>query len=435
MSDSATPRARLIPSILLILVLLGASSGIASVLHVMNVEPERRVPDNPPLVVEAMTVKPTDAVERHLGYGTVQALRSANLSAEVSARVMEIVGRVRAGSPIQEGDAIVRLDERQYRAALNRADALADADQAALEELATEEANLKRMRDTAQQEVDLNRREYKRLADLYEIQAAAEREMIFASLALQQSRRVLQEYESQLARIEPRRAQLRASRSARLSEAEQARLNIERCTIRAPFDGVLRQLNVEEGDWVAPGTIVASLLDPMRVEIGIALPASVHDRVAVGSEGLVESESMPGVTWRGQVARMAPSVNEQTRTLMVYVEVDNATQDRPLVPGTFVRAEILGPRHQDSIIIPRAAIREGGVWIIEDGQARRRRVEVAQSLTERAVVEGELRFGDRVILTQLSRMEEGTRVREAANVGDPETPISPAVTPSESATP
>lgn len=435
MSDSATPRARLIPSILLILVLLGAGSGIASMLHVMNVEPERRVPDNPPLVVEAMTVAPTDAVERHLGYGTVKALRSVNLSAEVSARVVEIVRRVRAGSAVAEGDAIVRLDDRQYKSALDRAEAMAEADRAGLAEIATEEANLRRMRDTAQQEVDLNMREYKRLADLYETEAASEREVIFASLALQQSRRILQEYESQLARIEPRRAQLTASRSARLSEAEQAQLNIERCTIRAPFDGVLQMLHVEHGDWVAPGTVVAALLDPMRVEIGIALPASVHHRVAVGAESSVVSESTPGVAWRGHVARIAPSVDEQTRTLTVYVEVNNAEQERPLVPGTFVRAEVLGPRHEDSLIIPRSAIRKNRVWIIDDGQARQRQVSVVQTLTERAVVEGELRFGDRVILTQLSRMDDGTPVREAATVGGPETPVTPAVAPRESASP
>jgi multidrug efflux pump subunit AcrA (membrane-fusion protein) len=120
---------------------------------------------------------------------------------------------------------------------------------------------------------------------------------------------------------------------------------------------------------------------------------------------------MPGIVWHGEVARIAASADEETRTFPIYVDVDNARQSQPLIPGTFVRAEVEGPVHHDRILVPRVAVREGCVFVAEAGVVHQRAVTIERLIGERALVEGELRSGDRVILSHLGRLASGTPVR------------------------
>ncbi len=185
-------------------------------------------------------------------------------------------------------------------------------------------------------------------------------------------------------------------------------------------------MNVEVGDWLGPGSVVATLIDSARVEIGIQLPAAVYDRAKVGAACQVWSESMPDVRWRGRVARIAPFVDERTRTFAAYVEVDNAEQDQPCVPGTFVRAEVAGPRHDRVLAVPRGAIRDDAVLVAQDGKAQLRSIVPGRFVADRVIVTGEIAAGDVLILSHLSQLRGGSPIRlEAADSSAAAAPSSP----------
>lgn len=442
MAKSARGHSRVLLSILLIVVLLGGGAGVAGVLYAVREEVARRdVAAQPPLV-ESIVVTAETVTERFVGYGSAQPVRAADLAAEVSGRVVELVNDIRAGSIVTKGQSLVRLDDREYLRMLDRANALADADQAGIDELTAEAEKLEELIKTAEDELRVARDEYLRVAGLYEEAHAAKKEYDFASLAWQRSRRVLQGYQMSADKIAPRKARLAASRRARLSDAELAKLNVERCTIGAPFDGTIQALMVEIGERVGPGSVLMTLIDPSRVEVAIRLPAAVYDRTRVGAACRIESESLPGVSWHGQVARVAPAADETTRTFAAYVIVDNAEQSQPFIPGMFVGAEVQGPVYEDRILIPRGAIRDGCVLVAERGDppnatglaphaagrgtnssvgvapvqwvARQRSVSVELTfggLGDRAIVSGEIASGDRVILSHLSQLGDGSEVR------------------------
>ena len=411
MADPTPRKPKLLRSLVLIIVLVGAGAGVGGVLYAVREEAPRRPSVTQPPLVDSLVVREEDVVERFVGFGTAVALRRANLAAEVAATVIERTGDVRAGSPVVAGQVLVRLDDRQYRYVLARAEALAEAEQAALDELAKDTENLKRLIHTAGQELRVAGDERTRVSELFERGLAAKKEYDFANLAYQQARRVLQGYEREIAKAGPRQARLAASKRAYDADAELARLNIEKCEIRAPFAARIESLFVDEGDHVAPGSVVLALVDASRVEMAIQLPASVYNRVRVGAPCRLVSESVRGVVWDGALARIVPVADRQTRTFAAYVVVDNTERARPLLPGTFAKALIEGPTYAQRLVVPRRACRAGQVFVVEDGLATARRVTTERLIEDRAIVTGDLQGGDRIILSHLEQLADGTPVR------------------------
>lgn len=411
MMNPRSPAGRVIRSLILIVFLLAVGSGAAAMLWAIRVVPPRHdVPSLPP-VVETLSVRAEDVVERYVGYGTSRAIRSAGVAAEVSAQVVERVGDIRAGTRVAASQVMLRLDPRQYELTAERAKALAVAEQAVLDELAADERSLAELTRTAQTEIEVAQRERERVTKLFEHDMAAKKEYDFANLAYRQAQRVLQEYEMQTAKFPARRARSEAARRGFEQDAAIAQLNIERCTIAAPFDGAIVEVRVDVGDHVTAGAVVLTLVDDSRVEIPIQLPSGDYDHALVGAACRVAVENEPDARWEGAVARVDPGADPNTRTFAVYIEVDNAGQTRRLVPGMFVRAEVQGPSHPGRFLVPREACRDNRVYVVQDGTARTRSVTAEGFLEDRAIVTGDLRTGDLVILSHLDQMADGLPVR------------------------
>lgn len=405
---------RVVRSIIWIVLFLSLGGVVAGGLYAARKAPPKRELAALPPLVETMEVLAQDVVERFVGYGSARAIHRAEIAAELAATVVERVDDIREGSVVSDGQVLFRLDDRQYRHASARAEALAAAERASLEELAVEEQGLARLIATAERESRVARDERSRVAALFEKDLAAKKEFDFANLAYHQAQRVLLEYELQTARLGPRRSRLLATIQGFEEEAALARLNIDRCEIKAPFDAHVAALHVDAGDHVVPGAVLATLIDPSRVEIPVQLPASIHDRVRPGAACRLTSESSSRSVWTGSVARVSPTADTQTRTFAAYVIVDNAVQERPLVPGVFVTAEIQGPTHPDRILVPRRAVRNGRVYVVVDNRSEAREVVIERYIEDRAMVRGELRSGDRVILSRLDRLANGSPVRARA---------------------
>jgi RND family efflux transporter MFP subunit len=329
-----------------------------------------------------------------------------------------LAGDLQDGSPVTAGQLLVRIDDRRYVQQLAQANARLEADQAQLQQADVKEANLRRLLSISEQEVKVNRDEERRLAGLFESQAASKKEYDFAHLAYQRSLRENTGYQNQIDLIEPERKQLRASIQGRLAEIEVARLDVEYCRIVAPFDGQIDELLVEVGERVQPGSPVATVIDPWRIEVPVELPASAYPQVISGAPVELRAESMPHLRWSGRVERKSPDADEQSRTFRAYVEVDNRQQPTPMVAGYFLSATVTGPTLENALLIPRGAIVGDHVFVVhraatasERAEAHQRKVDVERFVGERALVKGELQPGDAVIVTNLDRIAQNTVVR------------------------
>jgi RND family efflux transporter MFP subunit len=183
---------------------------------------------------------------------------------------------------------------------------------------------------------------------------------------------------------------------------------------------------VEKGQFVRPGERLVRLTDLSRVEVPVALPLDdflqLEQDLNAGRKPpvtLAPNETTAAL-WNGAVVRAAPEADPVSRTVQVFVEVDN-DQKVPLLPGTFVHARINGQAWTQTRLIPREAVVEGQVYVVDDQNiARRRPVTIGRRLQSLAIVTDGLNAGDRVILTNLDIVEEGTQlvVQDVLNVTD-----------------
>ncbi len=411
---------KLLVSVVLIVLLLVGGVMISGWLYRTKPEAERTAEPSPPPLVEVVTVERTDVREVFVGYGSARADRDVVIASELAGVVTALAPGLNDGTAVTAGELLVEIDDRQYVRQVSRTEAGAADLVAQIARLEVERDNIGRLGAIAEQELEVNRDELTRLGELFERDLASRKEYDFARLAYQQSRRQLQAHKNDAALIEPRRLSLRAALDARLAEAELARLDVERCRIRAPFSGQVVRMSVEIGVRVQPGGEILRLMSTQHIEVPIELPASVRPSVEVGARCLLEVDSMRDAAWRGTLGRLSPAADTRSRTFAAYVDVDNGAQEIPLIPGYFVKAAVDGPLLRQVVAIPRGVVVGQMVFVADGTTARSRPVHVERFVGERAVVTGDLRSGDRLIVTNLDVLHDGAdiRVRERIVVGD-----------------
>ncbi len=407
----ATGLKRFLFSITLMALLLAGGMMIAGWLHATK-PPAQRTGELPsPPLVKLRTVAEEDIQEYFTGYGSARAEADAVLAAEVTGVVVEVAKGLNDGAHVEAAQLLVRIDDRQYRQQLVRAEAVAANLEARIGQLDVEKANVARLAAVAEQEVEVNRSELNRLAGLFEKELAARKEYDFARLAYQRSRRQLLAYRNQIDLIVPRRAALDASRTAQVAGVQLAKLDVERCRITAPFAGEVVWVSVDVGDHLLVGGEILRLISTRLIEVPIELPASVRPRVEVGTHCRLEADSMPGMHWDGVVARIAPMTDAQSRTFAAYVDVDNDMHQTPLVPGCFLAARVEGPMLRRVLAVPRGVVVGDHVYVVNDDVVHARAIRVDRYVGEQAVVTGDLKPGDQLVLTNLDVLYDGAEVR------------------------
>ena len=209
------------------------------------------------------------------------------------------------------------------------------------------------------------------------------------------------------------------------TEKKLALIDVKRTEVRAPFSGTLTEVNVEKGQYVQPGTPLFRVTQIDAVEIAIPLHpldfAKIAELVLAGEQPKVElaENEVASSRWAGKVVRISPEADTETRTIDVFVEVENLTDGEqvavPLLPGSFAQARIEGPVLTEQIVVPRAAVigSEPGstrVFVERAGKAAEVPVEVERRLEAQAFIRSGLEPGDRVIMTNLDALANGSKV-------------------------
>ena len=271
-----------------------------------------RAPDERPVPVAVMEVSPMQAVRGIRGYGTVRALESADVAARVEGVVVALGPGVREGVRVEKGAVLIELDgddaNRQLQAALQSLAAL----RAQKQGLDIEERALADSLRLAGEELKLAREDVARVEAAFADGVALQRELDRARTAALAADRGLSMAREALEMVAPRREALAAQGEAQSEAAERARLSVERSTIVAPIAGILQSLPVEPGETVAPGRVVARIVEPSRLEVPIALPASSRGALAAGQRVQVMEAS--GALVEGSLTRLAPEDDPVARS-------------------------------------------------------------------------------------------------------------------------
>lgn len=347
-------------------------------------------------VVEAIRLKPTDYKVVVETFGTVQPRTQSTLIPEVSGRVIEISESLREGGFFEAGDVLLKIDPVDYEAGVT----------IAAGELAQAEAMLSEEQARAEQAAE----DWKRLGRASE--------------------------PSDLVLREPQLAEATARRASAEAKLAQARKDLERTTIRAPYVGIVREKSVDVGQYVSPGNVLARIYAIDYAEIRLPLKTEQlafidipekyrgdKDVTLADGPSVTLRASFGGkeATWEGQVMRPA-EVETATYSYFVVAQVKDPYARRdddvpPLKSGMFVSAEIMGKTLEDVFVIPASAVREDReVLIIGEGNILQiREVHIVwkgegKESEDLVVVDSGLSEGDVLCLTPLGFRAVGTAV-------------------------
>lgn len=375
--------------------------GVAGVVLVWATRPEvtARPSETVAPLVRVVRVSPEEVQYAVRANGTIVPRTQSDLIPQVSGEVVWVSPSLVSGGFFDEGEPLLRIDARDYEAALESARAA----------LARAESEFARAR------TERNR----------------QRELAQRSVASQAQ---IDDADNAYRVAEAQRREARAN-------LERAERELERTEIRAPFEGRVRSEEVDVGQFVNRGSSIARLYAVDFAEVRLPIPDRelAYLDLKLGTRSAVESaesaksagtapEPGPEVllhaefagreqTWRGRVVRTEGEIDPRTRVVNVVARVEHPyAEDPPLAVGLFVSAEILGRRVDAAFVVPRTALRDGvegpEVLVVDaEDRVRFRSVEVLRERRGEAVIGRGLAAGERVLVSPLGTAVEGMRVR------------------------
>jgi HlyD family secretion protein len=375
-----------------------------------------------PPVVAFATVQQERLVSTLPTNGKVEPSEWVAVRAERPGVVARVL--VQKGQQVANGAVLAEMDARDARAEVSSAEAALSQAQVQVDTLARGGSDAARIEieselDRTRAELAVAGREHAALQRLAAKQAATGQEVTAAAERVH----ILEASAAALAR---KRAALvgpadRAAAEARVRQAaatlEQARAQLERGRIRAPRAGVVFDLAVRQGAYLAVGDPVASVgnLETLRVRIYVDEPEL--GRVAVGMPVAVTWDALPGRPWTGSVEKLPTEVAPLGTRQVGEVVCTIANPDLKLLPGTNVNVEITSQVVDNGLAIPKEAIRnengQTGVYVLAGEHVEWRPVRLGVASVTRAIVTSGVSRGDKVALHTDEPLHPGDPVEEA----------------------
>lgn len=192
------------------------------------------------------------------------------------------------------------------------------------------------------------------------------------------------------------------------SQRRLAETNLKRTAIKAPFAGVIAELNAEAGEILSPGTVVIDLIDPSCLYVSAPIDEIDAPSIKTGMPAFVTLDALPKQRFEGRVRRVAPyvlDVEKQARTVEVEVQISDADALKQLSPGYSADVEIILSARNNVLWVPTNAILSGGKVLAfqpNDGHLTERKIKTGLGNWQRTEVLEGLHAGDRIV-TSLDR--------------------------------
>lgn len=378
--------------------------------------------DDTPLPVRVFPAEQVDTLMRKRVYtGTLVPARRSALAFEVGGKVIELL--VDEGDRVAAGQALGQLDTRRPQAQLAQARAELVEANAKLRELVAgprkqtiaaaeaEVRNLEAQRDVAKR----NLRRRSQLVDNRAISQEEYDEMLYEVRASEARVDVGQKTLDELV-AGTRQEQIDAQRAraeALESRVADIRHQLEDAVLRAPYAGRIVRRRLDEGAVVSLGQTVFEVIEDAALEAWIGVPPRAARLLAAGQPIHVE---IGGADYTATIRSIRAELDPQTRTQNVILGL---APDTPLIAGQVVRATIAQPVDIEGFWTPTASLtpRRRGLWavyVVDDGKAAPRDVEVIETDGDRSFVRGALTTGERVIAEGAHRIVAGQAVRVAS---------------------
>jgi HlyD family secretion protein len=427
-SDGPSPWAvRWILGVILLFLLLGAGGWVWTAWNAATPVQVQRV-------VNANTGGPAAGEVILNATGYIIAAHKIEVAAKVVGRVSWI--GVEKGDRVQKGQAIVRLEDDEYRAQLQQAEGRLQQLQAQLleletgsrpEEIAVAKANAEQAKaELRREELNLNR--IRKLVEegVFSRQQLDDAEAAFRS---NQARVEALEKSYRLVEIGPRAERLAAVRG-QIVEAKGAvaffETQLANTIIKAPVNGTILERNVEIGEFVTTSFVgergakgyVVSMADLNDLQVELDISQNDFAKLKPRQKGIVTTDAYPDRRYQGVIQEISPEANRQKATVQVKVQI--ADPDAFLRPDMNASVAFLSDNPTSSmeaapgkplIYVPASAVRNGRVFLVLDGRAVERAVTVGGNTPQGLRVNDGLIGGEDLITNPSDTLKDGDRVQ------------------------
>jgi membrane fusion protein (multidrug efflux system) len=301
--------------------------------------------------------------------GTIQPEKKADLQAEISSVVLQVFKE--NGEKVKKGDLLVRLDDTSIRDSLSSSQESERAATQALEQ---------------------SQRQYERLKTLRSSGMASAQQVEDA---------------------EVKRNTNQSDLAAAKTRTVQARQQLQRTEIRAPFDGIISERKASNGDTAQIGKALIKVIDPSSMRFEGLVSADTVSQVKVGQTVAFKINGYPGQVFNGTVKRVSPEANAVTRQVEVLVSFNDSKL--PLVAGLYAEGQIEANSIATLMIPDMAIVRNGdkiSAWTVKANVIHK--VDIAlggrdQRRGDFAVTRG-LAEGDIILRNPSSTLKDGQKV-------------------------
>ena len=340
------------------------------------------------MLVDVVKVKRGDYTPTVIATGTVEAAKDITLSTQVGGEVLKISEDFIPGSFVKKGEVLLQIDPADYRNIL----------QLRISDLRLAESELS---------VEMGRQDV----------AMKDYQLIGDDLSPENKALVLRQPQ-----LEAAKANVEAAEAA----VNQARIDLQRTTIRAPFDAHIIRRNANVGSQLAPGADLGRLVGMDEYWIVANVPvADVNwlnfpENETTGADVKVMSNNWPSGYYRkGNLFQLVGALDAQTRLARVLITIPDPLARKtdidtlpPLMLGTFVEAQIQAREIQDVVRLSRDYLRRGEkVWVMAEGKLDVKDVDILFQDAEYAYVREGLSNNDLIVTTDLSTVVEGSGLR------------------------
>ncbi len=392
---------------LLLLVLLLSLTFVPACSSGSETTPQAQAAAAPaPIVVDTVKVEPREFSRTVEAVGTLDPNEEVTVSNQVEGIVERLF--VDLGDSIRTGQVIAQLDTRELELAVHQQQAalqqelarlgLADAgdsvDEAATSQVRQAEATF------AEAKIRLDRTK----------KLAAEGVVAKQQLDEQQARYDVAEAAVRSSHETVRN--IRATISARKAALALAEKKLADAKITAPITGFVKDRQVAQGQFLRSNSPVITIVQTSPLKLKVDVPESAVAFVRIGRPVQFRVEAFPDRIFEGRISRIAPSVDQQSRTLKLEALANN--REGVLKPGFFARVAIQTDRMERALVVPaESLVNFAGiekVFVVDGGKVAERIVRSGTRLGDAIeIVEG-LQDGEVVAKSNLANLQQGREV-------------------------
>ncbi len=397
----------------------------------------------PPKAVKREIVQPVRTLKIHLAshqpalklYGEIRSGRSVELRALVAGKVLNTGDHFREGAQVKKGELLLAIDPFSYQGAVVEARARIVEARARLKEI---KAQIKAEKDSiiyAEEQLKLARRDLERARKLVRKGSVTRQGAELRELTVSQRRQALDSRRANLTILQARAEQQVAGLDSLQWRLRQAERNRHDTDLKAPFNGYISEVNANVGRLLNVNDRVAMLIDSNWMDVVFTLSDRQYGRLLQGRDGLIGRRV--AITWKlgatplhfkGIVERVGARISSESGGVSVYARLEDPSLPRPIRAGAFVDVELPDQIYHKVARLPQTALyNRTKVYVVGPKMRLLEREVTLRAIDgEFVLVSGHLAEGERVVVTRMSTIGGGIKVR------DLNTPSGPDAKPADS---